>query len=409
MAYQGFPFDGARAVLARPADKAQAVAGATWAKDKSAVGSNDGTEITATWLNRIKANLESLIAWAGPSAAVGGGDNQLKLALEYRFGLGYTKTETDAAFLAKSGGTMSGALTLAGDAVNALHPVSLQQLQNALAGLDPKASVKAATTANITLSGTQTIDGVALAVGERVLVKNQTTSSQNGIYVVASGAWSRATDMDAWSEVPGATTIVENGTTLADSGWLCSADQGGTLGSTAITWLPWFGSGIYQTASALLTNIAALSMVADRIIYGTGSNAVALATLTAFARSLLDDADAATARATLGAEPQGELFAVNPQTGTSYTFVLADKGKRVSGSNASAITLTVPPNSSVAFPVNSRIELFQEGAGQITVAAGAGVTIRSSGSKLKLSGQYSAAVLTKTATDTWDLVGDISA
>lgn len=115
------------------------------------------------------------------------------------------------------------------------------------------------------------------------------------------------------------------------------------------------------------------------------------------------------ARNTISAEPQGAVFGFNDQTGTTYTLVLGDKGKRVTMNNASANTLTVPPNSSVAFAVGDRIEVFQRGAGQTAIAAGAGVTIQSSGTKLKLTGQYSAAILTKTATDTWDLIGDIAA
>lgn len=97
----------------------------------------------------------------------------------------------------------------------------------------------------------------------------------------------------------------------------------------------------------------------------------------------------------------------NPQTGTTYTLVLTDAGKMVTLSNASSITLTIPTNASVAFPVNTRIDLLQYGAGQVTVA-GAGVTINSSGSKKKLSGQYSGASLWKKATDTWVLIGDIA-
>ncbi len=93
----------------------------------------------------------------------------------------------------------------------------------------------------------------------------------------------------------------------------------------------------------------------------------------------------------------------------SYTLVLSDAGKMVTMTNASANNLTVPPNSSVAFPVNTRIDLIQYGAGQTTVVAGSGVTIYSSGSKLKLSGQYSGASLWKKATDTWVLIGDLSA
>ena len=107
---------------------------------------------------------------------------------------------------------------------------------NLSAGLDAKGSVKAASTANLTLSGTQTVDGIALVANDRILVKDQTTQSANGIYSVQSGSWTRVTDMDAWAEVPAAYTWVEQGTVNGDTGWVCTADQGGTLGSTNITW-----------------------------------------------------------------------------------------------------------------------------------------------------------------------------
>lgn len=103
------------------------------------------------------------------------------------------------------------------------------------AGLDIKPSVLCATTANITLSGEQTIDGI-LTSASRVLVKSQTAPAQNGIYVSAAGAWTRATDMDSWTEVPGAHVFVERGTLNADLAYVATADQGGTLNTTAITW-----------------------------------------------------------------------------------------------------------------------------------------------------------------------------
>lgn len=98
----------------------------------------------------------------------------------------------------------------------------------------------------------------------------------------------------------------------------------------------------------------------------------------------------------------------NNQTGTTYTPVLADAGNVIELNNAAAITLTIPPNSSVAFPVGTVVELWQQGAGQVTVAAGAGVTLRSPGGKTKLAAQYASAVLRQRATDEWCLEGDIS-
>lgn len=98
----------------------------------------------------------------------------------------------------------------------------------------------------------------------------------------------------------------------------------------------------------------------------------------------------------------------NAQVGTTYTLALTDAGKVVSGGNAGATTFTVPPNSSVAFAVGSLIEIHQAGAGQITIAPGAGVTLRSPGGKLKLANQYSSASLRKAATDEWVVAGDLT-
>lgn len=98
-----------------------------------------------------------------------------------------------------------------------------------------KAPVRAATTANITLSGTPTIDGVALSVGDRVLVKNQGTASQNGVYVVASGAWARANDFNENTEVfAGVLVIATAGTTQADTIWLLTTDGTITVGTTPL-------------------------------------------------------------------------------------------------------------------------------------------------------------------------------
>ena len=99
----------------------------------------------------------------------------------------------------------------------------------------------------------------------------------------------------------------------------------------------------------------------------------------------------------------------NAQTGTTYTLVLADaSNKLVELSNTSAITVTVPLNSSVAYPVGSQIMLLQTNTGQVTVAGASGVTVNSNPG-LKLRAQWSSATLIKRATDTWVLVGDTTA
>ena len=99
-------------------------------------------------------------------------------------------------------------------------------------GLDVKDSVKVATTASITLSGTQTIDGVAISADERVLCKDQSTASENGIYLCKAGSWARADDMAASSDAAGAFTFIEQGSTYADVGFVCSSDKGSAVVGT---------------------------------------------------------------------------------------------------------------------------------------------------------------------------------
>lgn len=101
-------------------------------------------------------------------------------------------------------------------------------------------------------------------------------------------------------------------------------------------------------------------------------------------------------------------ISLNEQTGTTYTLVLADSGKLVQMNNAAANTLTVPPNSSVAFDVGAKIDVVQTGAGTTTIAAGSGVTINSADSALEIGAQYGAASLVKTDTDTWLLIGNLA-
>jgi hypothetical protein len=104
-------------------------------------------------------------------------------------------------------------------------------------------------------------------------------------------------------------------------------------------------------------------------------------------------------------------LALNAQTGTSYTFVLTDDGKLVTASNASAQTYTIPPASSVAYNTGSQLNIVQKGAGQVTFAAGSGVTIRSTGASAaapKLRAQYSSATAIYEGSDVWFVIGDIA-
>jgi hypothetical protein len=119
------------------------------------------------------------------------------------------------------------------------------------AGISWKQPVRCGTTANITLSGLQTIDGVTVVADNRVLVKNQTTTSQNGIYLASATAWSRAPDADTWNELISALVFVESGSTLAGSAWYCTIQPGGTIGTTAIVWSNFSVAATYTAGTGL--------------------------------------------------------------------------------------------------------------------------------------------------------------
>ncbi len=317
-----------------------------------------------------------------------------------------------------------------------------------------KESARVGSTANVTISSPgATIDGISMVSGDRVLLKDQTAPAENGIYVWngASSAMTRANDANFTVELEQAIIAVEEGTNAGTVFRQTAVNF--TLGVGSVTWTA-FGSGgtvAYSSLSSIPAAIDAidgLTPAADRLAYYTSSSAAALATFTSFARTLLDDADAATMRTTLGLGSVATLSAiatanitdanvtnaklanmaqntikgrvtastgapedlsasqarsvlglvtiattglsadatnaVNAQTGTTYTLVAGDNNKVVTLSNASAITVTVPNSLAVGFACT----LVQLGAGQVTVAAGASAVQRNRNGHAKIAGQY---------------------
>lgn len=338
--------------------------------------------------------------------------------------------------------------------------------------------VRVASTAAVTLAtgveNGDTIDGVTLATGDRVLLKNQSSGSENGIWVVAaSGAPTRATDADSSDELVNISVWVSEGTTNADTLWTCTTNAPITVNTTALTFTSISVGGVtYASTTEQLTgtetskasnpdSIAALweqgSDVASAgtVSLGEGGYFVITGTTTItdidfatdkagrkawvkFAGALTLTHNASTLILPGGASittaagdtacfvsegsdvvrcvayqrASGQAIssasaAVSSQSGTSYTAVLADANTFVRFTNASAISFTIPPNSSVAFPVGTVIEVEQAGAGALSFVAGSGVTLNSRSSDLTLAGQYAVAFAKKVATDTWTVNGDL--
>ena len=182
--------------------------------------------------------------------------------------------------------------------------------------------MRVATLNNIVLSGTQTIDGVALNAGDRVLVRQQTTESQNGIYVVATGAWSRATDANLSANVTaGLFTFVSEGTQNADSGWVLTTNDAITLDSTALSFTQFSGAGMvlidqastanvtkglekdgnYLRLDVRLKRIADLpGVTVDTLIYASGTDTFSTTSFTTLGRSLAGASSQSNARTALG-------------------------------------------------------------------------------------------------------------
>lgn len=138
------------------------------------------------------------------------------------------------------------------DPSGAADAATKQYVDNALAGLAWKKPVRAATTANITLSGTQTVDGVALVANDDCLVKDQSTASGNGIYTVAAGAWTRRADADTGTELVNATVYVSEGTANADKAFTQTANATITIGSTSLAFAQVGGGTTYTASNGVL-------------------------------------------------------------------------------------------------------------------------------------------------------------
>ena len=248
-------------------------------------------------------------------------------------------------------------------------------------GLDVKDSVRAATTANITLSAPQTIDGVSVIAGDRVLVKDQSTGSQNGIYVVAAGSWTRSLDCDntPGTEVTsGLFTFVEEGTTNADSGWILTTNGTITVGTTALTFVQFSGAGQITAGNGLTKTGNTIDAV------GT-SNRI---TVTADAIDIASTYVGQNTITTLGTVTTGTwnatvLAGQYGGTGVNNNGKTITLGGNLTTSGAYASTFTMTAATSVTFPTTGTLATLAGSEAlsnkTITASSFSGTTIAGSG------------------------------
>lgn len=214
----------------------------------NATHTGDATGATALTLATVNSNIGTFnnVTINAKGLATAGSNVAYLTALTDTLATVTARGATTAVASTFSGGIAMGNTKITGlatptadtDAVNKLYVDAMSQ------GLSVKDAVRAATTANITLSAPQTVDGVVLVAGNRVLVKNQTTGAENGLYLVAAAAWTRTVDADAPNEMAGGDFVfVQEGTTQADSGWVCTNDGAVTIGTTALTFAQFSGAG----------------------------------------------------------------------------------------------------------------------------------------------------------------------
>ncbi|MDC3257210.1 hypothetical protein OAU44_00380 [bacterium] len=217
------------------------------------------------------------------------------------------------------------------DGTAAQDAATKNQVDVAQAGLDAKDSCRVGTTANITLSGEQTIDGVTTTT-DRVLVKNQTAGAENGIYVSATGAWARSTDADASVEVTsGLYTLVTEGTTLAGQGFVLTTDDPITVGTTVLAFSQFSGvgdlvggTGITKVGNTINVD-ASQTQITDVGALDAGSITSGFGTIN----------NGSSAITTTGGVATGALTVTGVITGSTNAVLLAQGALRLNDSNNS--------------------------------------------------------------------------
>jgi hypothetical protein len=324
----------------------------------------------------VQAYDADLLSWAGVTRASGFDTFTATPSSANLAALLTDETGTGAAVFANSPdltGTPTAPTADAGTNTTQIATTSFVRtaVDAATQALDVKASVRAISTTNLTLSGEQTVDGVALVAGDRILVAGQSTGAQNGIYVVAAGAWSRATDADTSADVTtGLFTFVSEGTTNASNGYVLTTPEPIVLGTTALTFTQFSGAGqiIAGTGLAKSGNTLSTSGIPNASL--TNSTITIAGTSTALGGSIT--LDTITGLSTTGlVKRTGSNALAIATAGTDY---LTPSG------NGSALTgLTQSQISGLTTASTPTFAGLNLGSGSLTAGAGSFTTLGASG------------------------------
>jgi hypothetical protein len=317
--------------------------------------------------------------------------------------------------LALAGGTLTGDLTLTGAPTQALHAATKAYVDNVSAGLHIHEAANAATSNTLSVlsggsvtynNGTDgvgatltlgtaltTLDGYTLTNGDRVLVKNEANAAHNGVYArTSSTVLTRADDFNTPGEIAGGDLVfVENGTLYNSTSWVVE-NEVNTIGTDDILWAQFSGAGTVTGG----TNITVTGLQVSVVSNPTFANVVTASSGVAFSDGTQTKVGVPS------------ITTIDARTASYTLSALTERDSIIEISNASATTLTIPLNSSVAYPVGTTIDIIQTGAGQVTIGNAVGVTVNATPG-LKLRTQWSSATLLKRATNTWLVYGDLTA
>ena len=253
--------------------------------------------------------------------------------------------------------------TISTQPVGATDIVNLLALQSYAAGISWKQPCAVATLANITLSGLQTIDGYTTLAGDRVLVKNQTNTPDNGIYIAASGTWSRSLDANTWNELICAISFIDYGTQKGGA-WFCTAQPGGTLGTTPVTWSQFTTSATYSAGTGLTLTGSQFSITPQGTAgtYGSASQVPVFVTNASGQVTSVTNTSIAISGSQITSGTIGSSFISGSYTGitgigtlTAGTWNASTIGVAYGGTGATSLTGYLIGNGTGSFTASSTI------------------------------------------------------